>query len=71
MADGVFGQIAAEDSWHKEELHQLFFELRNRFGHTFIIVTHDEDLAQITDRTIRLVDGRVVGEECRPVKDSH
>lgn len=68
LADEPSGSL---DTQHKEELHQLFFELRNRFGHTFIIVTHDEDLAQITDRTIRLVDGRVVGEECRPVKESH
>ena len=65
LADEPSGSL---DTQHKEELHQLFFELRNRFGHTFIIVTHDEDLAQITDRTIRLVDGRVVGEEHRPVR---
>ena len=65
LADEPSGSL---DTQHKEELHQLFFELRNRFGHTFIIVTHDEGLAQITDRTIRLVDGRVVGEEHRPVR---
>ena len=37
--------------------HQLFFDLRNRFGQTFVIVTHDEGLAQLTDRTIHLIDG--------------
>ena len=50
------------DSHNKEELHKLFFDLRDRFGQTFIIVTHDEKLAQITDRTIRMVDGVVTGE---------
>ena len=45
------------DSKNKEELHKLFFELRDKFGQTFIIVTHDETLASLTDRTIRMVDG--------------
>ena len=43
-----------------EELHQLFFDLRNRFGQTFVIVTHDEALAKITDRTIHMVDGNII-----------
>lgn len=47
------------DSHNKEELHQLFFDLRNRFGQTFVIVTHDEALAKITDRTIHMVDGSI------------
>ena len=37
----------------------FFFELRDKFGQTFIIVTHDEGLASFTDRTIRMVDGRI------------
>jgi len=46
-------------------LHQLFFELRDRFEQTFVIVTHDEALAQITDRTIHLVDGAILNESSR------
>ena len=56
LADEPSGSL---DSKNKEELHKLFFELRDRFGQTFLIVTHDEGLAQITDRTIRMVDGVV------------
>jgi lipoprotein-releasing system ATP-binding protein len=48
------------DTKNKEELHQLFFDLRDRLGQTFVIVTHDEGLAQLTDRTIHMVDGRIV-----------
>ena len=47
------------------ELHRLFFDLRDRLGQTFVIVTHDEELARLTDRTIHLADGRVVGETAR------
>ena len=54
LADEPSGSL---DTHNKEELHQLFFDLRNRFGQTFVIVTHDEGLAQITDRTIHLIDG--------------
>ena len=54
LADEPSGSL---DSHNKEELHQLFFDLRNRFGQTFVIVTHDEALAKITDRTIHMVDG--------------
>ena len=56
LADEPSGSL---DSRNKEELHRLFFDLRNRFGQTFVIVTHDEGLAQITDRTIHLIDGAV------------
>ena len=47
------------DTKNKEELHQLFFDLRDQFGQTFVIVTHDETLASITDRTIHLRDGMI------------
>lgn len=59
LADEPSGSL---DSRNKEELHRLFFELRNRFGQTFVIVTHDEELAKITDRTIHMVDGSI----CKP-----
>ncbi len=56
LADEPSGSL---DTHNKEELHRLFFDLRHRFGQTFVIVTHDEGLAQTTDRTIHLVDGEI------------
>ena len=50
------------DSKNKAELHQLFFDLRDKTGQTFIIVTHDEQLAGITDRTIKMRDGMLEKE---------
>lgn len=54
LADEPSGSL---DSKNKAELHQLFFDLRDKFGQTFVIVTHDETLASITDRTIKMRDG--------------
>ena len=56
LADEPSGSL---DSHNKEDLHRLFFDLRDKFGQTFIIVTHDETLAKLTDRTIRMVDGAI------------
>ena len=64
LADEPSGSL---DSKNKTELHQLFFDLRDRFGQTFVIVTHDEELAKLTDRTIHLKDGEVVEEETTPL----
>ena len=57
LADEPSGSL---DSQNKEELHKLLFELRDKFGLTLVIVTHDEGLASLCDRTIHMKDGIVV-----------
>lgn len=59
FADEPSGSL---DTKNKRELHQLFFDLRDRFGQTFVIVTHDEDLARLTDRTIHMKDGVILDD---------
>lgn len=58
LADEPSGSL---DTQNKSELHKLFFDLRAQLGQTFVIITHDESLAALTDRTIKLVDGEVKG----------
>lgn len=59
LADEPSGNL---DTHNRRELHRLFFDLRERTGQTVVIVTHDEELASSTDRTLRLVDGLLVNE---------
>jgi len=56
FADEPSGSL---DTQNKTELHQLFFDLRKEFNQTFVIVTHDPQLAELTDRTVRMTDGRI------------
>jgi lipoprotein-releasing system ATP-binding protein len=57
LADEPSGNL---DSHNKKELHELFFSLRTQFNQTFVIVTHDNDLAGMSDRTITMHDGLLV-----------
>jgi lipoprotein-releasing system ATP-binding protein len=63
LADEPSGNL---DSTSADRLHRLFFELRERFGQTFVIVTHNEELAEIADRKLTMVDGRIVDENGDP-----
>lgn len=57
LADEPSGNL---DSHNKEELHRLFFHLRDTFGQTFVVVTHDKDLARMADLQISMNDGQIV-----------
>ncbi len=57
FADEPSGNL---DSKNAEELHKLFFDLRDKFGQTFVIVTHNRDLAKMADRRIQMLDGKVI-----------
>ena len=57
FADEPSGNL---DSASAEQLHRLFFDLRDQFGHTFVIVTHNQELANKADRKIELVDGKIL-----------
>lgn len=56
FADEPSGNL---DTQSAENLHQLFFKLRDEFGQTFVIVTHNEELANMADRKLTMVDGRI------------
>jgi lipoprotein-releasing system ATP-binding protein len=57
MADEPTGNL---DSANAKELHQLFFDLRKQFNQTFLIVTHNEELAQLSDRVLHMKDGKII-----------
>ena len=57
LADEPSGSL---DSQNRTELHRLFFDLRDTFGQTILIVTHDEELASISDRVVRMSDGKII-----------
>ena len=57
FADEPTGNL---DSANAKELHHLFFDLRKQFNQTFLIVTHNEELAQLSDRVLHMKDGKIV-----------
>lgn len=57
LADEPSGSL---DTKNKEELHKLFFDLRETFGQTVVIVTHDHQLSRISDRIIEMQDGKII-----------
>ncbi|TRZ45331.1 ABC transporter ATP-binding protein [Robertkochia solimangrovi] len=65
FADEPSGNLDSESA---DNLHRLFFELREKFGQTFVIVTHNKELAEMADRKLVMVDGTIVREE-KPVKN--
>lgn len=60
FADEPSGNLDSEGA---DKLHKLFFDLRDKFGQTFVIVTHNEDLADMADRKLVMVDGKIIDEE--------
>jgi lipoprotein-releasing system ATP-binding protein len=67
LADEPSGSL---DSHNRDELHRLFFKLRNEMGQTFVIVTHDEHLASTCDRIVHMSDGRIVEIDNRNIVDT-
>jgi len=59
FADEPSGNLDSESA---DKLHHLFFELREKYGQTFVIVTHNEDLANMADRKLTMVDGKIVNK---------
>jgi len=59
FADEPSGNL---DTQNARELHELFFKLRDEFKQTFVIVTHNEELAQMADRSLVMRDGRFVNQ---------
>ncbi len=57
FADEPSGNL---DTANAKELHRLFFELRDKFSQTFLIVTHNEELARLSDRVLQMIDGKIV-----------
>lgn len=60
FADEPSGNLDSESA---DRLHKLFFELRKSFGQTFVIVTHNEELAEMADRMLTMVDGKIIDKE--------
>jgi lipoprotein-releasing system ATP-binding protein len=59
MADEPTGNL---DSANAKDLHQLFIDLRKEFNQTFLIVTHNEELAQLSDRVLHMKDGKIIDQ---------
>lgn len=64
MADEPTGNL---DTANAHALHNLFLELRTQFGQTFVMITHNDALAKMTDRTLTMQDGRIVSEQVNQV----
>jgi len=60
FADEPSGNLDSESA---DNLHKLFFELREKFGQTFVIVTHNAELAEMADRKLTMVDGKIIDKE--------
>jgi len=57
LADEPSGNLDSESA---KNLHELFFKLRDEFGQTFVLVTHNEELAEMTDRKLTMIDGKII-----------